>query len=90
LTCQVNWYIIISGNLIGVIEIKTINKFREKRLQASIAQEEVAKKLGIGQSTVSAWETGESHPRAEMLPKIAKIYGCTIDDLFLCQKNEDE
>jgi transcriptional regulator with XRE-family HTH domain len=28
------------------------------------------------------WECGFSHPRAELLPKIAMLYKCSIDDLI--------
>jgi len=56
--------------------------FREK---ANLKQVAVAAELNIASSTISMWESGESHPRAELLPKLAKLYGCTIDDL-LCEK----
>ncbi len=32
------------------------------------------------------WDTGRNNPRADMLPKIAKLYGCTVDELL----REDE
>jgi hypothetical protein len=28
------------------------------------------------------WETGESFPRSELLPKIATLYGCIIEELY--------
>lgn len=53
-----------------------------KRVQIKISQDELAKLLGVTRSTVAMWETGKSFPRADMLPQLAKILGCTIDDLF--------
>ena len=38
--------------------------------------------LNVDRSTIAKWETGEAMPRADKLPEIAKILGCTIDDLF--------
>ena len=53
--------------------------FREK---VSLKQSEVASVLGVSNTTVSMWETGSAKPRAELLPKIAALYGCTTDDLL--------
>ena len=56
---------------------------RERRLRGAIpTQKEVAKVLGVRESTVSKWERGEAKPRADKLPRIAKLYGCTIDELL--------
>lgn len=55
---------------------------KEWRLKAKMTQEEVAQKLNIQRTTVSMWETGESNPRADKLPQLAALYGCTIDELF--------
>jgi transcriptional regulator with XRE-family HTH domain len=56
--------------------------FRKLRKRAGLKQVGVAKHLDVSQSTVSQWETRETHPRADLLPKIAKLYNCTVDDLL--------
>lgn len=56
------------------------------RKSAGCTQEQLAEKLGIAQSTVAMWETGKACPRSDMLPTIAEILGCTIDDLFAVAK----
>ena len=38
--------------------------------------------LGVDQSTVCLWETGKTKPRAKLIPAIAKILGCSIDELL--------
>ena len=53
-----------------------------KRIERGLKQEQVAQELGITQGTISQWETGRCFPRAELLPKIAVLYGCSINDLF--------
>jgi transcriptional regulator with XRE-family HTH domain len=53
-----------------------------KRVNAGLSQERLANLLKVDRSTVAKWETGKSMPRAELLPKIAKILGCTVDDLL--------
>lgn len=60
-----------------------MNVMRERRLRGAIpTQREVAKILGVKESTVSKWERGASKPRADKLPTIAKLYGCTIEELL--------
>jgi len=53
---------------------------------AGLKQGLAAKKLDVTQGAVSNWETGSFKPRADLLPKIAKLYGCRIDDLFPVEK----
>ena len=55
---------------------------KELREKANVTQKELASALNIGQSAVAMWETGVSMPRAELLPKIASVLNCTVDDLF--------
>ena len=60
--------------------------FKARRLSASLTQVEAAKLLGIRRTAVSMWESGKSSPRSDMLPKIATLYGCSIDDLLIGEK----
>ena len=55
---------------------------KELRKRAGLNQADVAAALDIQQSTVAMWESGENKPRADKLPEIAKLYNCTIDDLY--------
>ena len=56
-----------------------IKKAREK---VGLTQQELANELGVVQSTVAMWETQSSLPRADKLPAMAKVLGCTIDELL--------
>lgn len=56
--------------------------FLSARMAANLSQAAVAAKLGVTDAAVCMWETGKTLPRATMLPRIAALYGCTIDDLF--------
>lgn len=53
-----------------------------KRDTLGLTQLDIAKKLGVERSTVAKWETGQSFPRAELLPKLAQILDCTTDELL--------
>ena len=57
----------------------SIKKAREK---SGLTQQDLAKTLDIDQSTVCLWETGKTQPRAKLLPSIAEILGCTVDELL--------
>lgn len=53
------------------------------RSQANMTQVELARRLNVAQSSVAAWENNESsYPRAELLPALADLLHCSIDDLF--------
>lgn len=57
-------------------------QIKELRLKAGLTQEQLADRMNMYQSALSQWETGVSAPRADKLPELAKILGCTIDELF--------
>lgn len=56
--------------------------FSSARKKAGLSQDAAAKKLGVSSAAVCQWETGKTAPRATLLPKIASVYGCTIDELL--------
>lgn len=53
-----------------------------------LTQDDLAKALNVGRTCISMWEAGEANPRADKLPELARIFGCTIDELFA--DNADE
>ena len=59
-----------------------MNIIIELRKRAGLTQLNLSEHLNVDRSTVAKWESGEVMPTADKLPRIAKILGCTIDDLF--------
>ena len=55
---------------------------RKMRLARGLTQAKLAEALDVDTSTVTKWETGEAKPRADKRPLLAKILGCSIDELF--------
>ena len=55
---------------------------KKYRIEASLSQKDVAKKLGIYQSNISDWENDVSRPEYENLILLSKIYRCTIAGLL--------
>lgn len=59
-----------------------LNSIKELRKKNKYTQKDISKLLNINRSTVTKWELGKSFPRADLLPKIAEILNCSIDDLY--------
>ncbi len=55
-----------------------------------MTQKELADSLCIKRTAVANWETGRTNPRAELLPKIARILNCTVDELLQPEAAEQE
>jgi transcriptional regulator with XRE-family HTH domain len=45
-------------------------------------QKQLADEMGVERSTVAKWEAGTAFPRADKLPKLAEVLGCSVADLF--------
>lgn len=59
-----------------------------RRKIAGLSQNELAQKAGISQATISDIEAGNTNaPRVDTLQAIARVLGCTIDDLFGNEKS---
>lgn len=56
--------------------------FRSSRIKAGLSVSQVMKALSVSDAAVYQWETGETMPNAKRLPEIAKLYGCSVDELL--------
>ena len=52
------------------------------RRALGLTQEALAQQLGVTNQAVSKWESGQSCPDIALLPKLADLFGITIDELF--------
>ncbi len=52
------------------------------RKKAGLTQEELAKKLGVTNQSVSKWESAQCCPDIGLLPMLADIFEISIDELF--------
>ena len=58
---------------------ETICFYRKKQ---GLTQEELAKKLGVTNQSVSKWESAQCCPDISLIPKLADIFDVSIDELF--------
>ena len=47
-----------------------------------MTQKEVAARLGIQRPSVTNWELGRNGPNKRLLPRLAALYGCSVEDLL--------
>lgn len=59
-----------------------IKNLKKLRLAKNLTQEQAAEKLGVSTQSVSRWECGTTMPDVAVLPKIARLYCVSIDDLY--------
>lgn len=63
-------------------------RLKELRKQSHLTQVELAKRLGIGQSSYADWERGKKNPTQENLVKLAQILNVSVD--YLVGNTEDK
>ena len=52
------------------------------RKRLGMTQEQLANRLGVSNQAVSKWENDQSCPDIQLLPKLADLFGLTLDALF--------
>lgn len=73
------------------MDYKKIGKFIvELRKENKLTQEKLAEKLFVDRTTISKWELGENNINTEILIKMSKIFGITINEMILGERlNKD-
>ena len=63
---------------------------KKLRTEQGLTLEAVGMAMGVTRQCVQMWEAGRRWPSSADLPKLAKVLGCSIDDLFAgdpCQED---
>lgn len=58
-------------------------KLAKLRREKNYTQEQLAELLGVSRQAVSKWESDSAYPETEKLIRLAKLYGCSLDELLL-------
>lgn len=61
---------------------KFASRLKELRKKHGLTQKEIAKLIGISQSSYSNWENGNTEPSLENVVRLAKLFGFTTDYLL--------
>lgn len=54
--------------------------YRAARVNAGLTMVEAKEKLGIGLTMLCEYEKGTSQPKAEIVRRMAILYGCSVSD----------
>lgn len=65
------------------------NKLKTLRIQNNYTQEQLAKRLSLTKSVISAYETGLRMPSYETLIAISRVFKVTTDYLLGLERNQD-
>ena len=64
--------------------LSTIFRIRELRQERGMTQAQLAKGMGLrSPSAITMWETGDRNPPSSILPQLANVLACTIDELYI-------
>jgi putative transcriptional regulator len=63
------------------------NSIREHRQEAGVTQEEIARLVGVTRLTIIAMEKGNYVPSVLLALRCAKIFKCSVEDLFYVVKS---
>lgn len=56
-------------------------RLKQVREENGFSQDEIAKRLGKNQNTISSWETGRTQPKLKDLHALCALYDCTYEHL---------
>lgn len=63
--------------------MQSIFRIRELRKAAHMTQKDLAEQMGYkSDSIVAMWESGNRKPPSKLLPQLANVLGCTVNELF--------
>jgi len=62
--------------------MKEYTQYKVLREKARLSVRQVMEALNVSDAAVYFWETGANAPSTKKLPDIAKLYGCTVDELL--------
>lgn len=65
-------------------------RLTEYRKKNGMSQQDIADKLEVSDNTVSQWETGARRPNVDMLVKLARVLGCTPNDILGFEEEKTE
>ena len=54
---------------------------KNKRIECGMLQEDVAKRMGLSQKTISSWELDRTVPKLDDYAKLSVIFNCSIAEL---------
>lgn len=64
------------------------NNIKVQRAIKNLTQEDLANKASVSRQTINAMEANKYVPSTVLALKIAKVFGKTVEEIFLLDKND--
>ncbi|PWH15078.1 MAG: transcriptional regulator [Anaerolineae bacterium] len=64
------------------------NRLKVLRAERDWSQADLAEKLDVSRQTINAIETGKYDPSLPLAFKIARLFHCSIEEIFFPEKDE--
>lgn len=64
------------------------NRIRDLRIVFDLTQDELAEKLEVSRQTISSLEKGRYNPSIILAFKIARVFMCRIEDVFIFEEDD--
>lgn len=68
---------------------KSLAGLAPRRKKMNWTQQQLADQLGVERATLAMWEIGKTWPPARLLPAMADLLLCSIDDLYREEASAD-
>lgn len=65
------------------------NTIKVQRAIHNMTQEDLAKKVGVSRQTINTIESGKYVPSTVLALKIARIFGVTVENIFLLEASDE-
>lgn len=69
------------------MEISVKSKLKIFRAERDWSQAQLAEALGVSRQTINAIETGKYDPSLPLAFKMAQLFECSIEDIFIPDEN---
>jgi len=67
-----------------------MNKIKEIRQRLKMTQKQFGELLGVGQSAVAQWESGENFPATIQLYRLSELSGESMTELLMDRLNQQK
>ena len=64
------------------------NTIKVERARNNMTQQDLADKLAVSRQTILAIEAGKFNPSTLLSIKMARLFGCSVEDLFIIEDGE--
>ena len=69
---------------------RLMNQLAKYRKQKGLSQTQLAKLIGVAQSTIAMIETGKITPSLRTALKLARVLGTTVEELFPLEDDAED